>query len=66
MLLRELAGLAAILAGVVLVICALVAAGWWALAFLAGTALVCLGVGAVMHRVPVEGESGQADDVTSP
>ena len=56
MWLRELVGVLAILAGVILVGAALIASGWWALAFLGGSALTLLGLGAVVHRVPEDGD----------
>lgn len=62
-LLRDLAGLVAILLGITLVIAAMIAAGWWALVFLGGAALVCGGLGMVIHRVP---EQDDGEDVTSP
>lgn len=54
MLVRELAGLLAILVGAVLVVAALVASGVWALAFVGGSMLVCGGLGMVFTRVPEE------------
>jgi predicted phage tail protein len=60
MLVRELAGLLVIMLGVTLVVAALIASGWWSLAFLGGSMLVCGGVAMVLRRVPEQDdEAGQ-------
>jgi predicted phage tail protein len=60
-LLRDLAGLAAILTGIALVVAAMIAAGWWALVFIGGSALVCGGLAMVIHRVPEQVDEDVAD-----
>jgi apolipoprotein N-acyltransferase len=56
MLVRELASALAILVGGALVILAVIASGWWSLAWLGGSALVCVGLVTAAHRIPEQGD----------